>query len=189
MSANPEKSAPWPHAPTHRLGSEGVYFVTAATYQKDHHFRGRARLEVLHRGLLKVCTLFEWRLEAWAVFSNHYHFVAHSPGNAESLPFMLGHLHERMATWVNKLDTTPGRKVWHNYWETLLTHQTSYFARLCYTHKNAVHHGLVNVAADYPWCSAAWFEGNTSAATVKSIYRFETSRLTAPDDYAVDSNW
>ena len=45
--------------------------VTAGTYQKQHHFRSRDRVEVLHRGLLAVAEEFEWRLEAWAVFSNH----------------------------------------------------------------------------------------------------------------------
>jgi len=50
--------------------------VTAGTYQKQHHFTGRKRIEVLHRGLLAVAHEFALRLEAWAVFSNHYHFVA-----------------------------------------------------------------------------------------------------------------
>ena len=75
-----KRETPWPHAPEHRLGEAGTYFVTAATYLKAHHFRRRGRVEVLHRGLLTVARDFGWRLEAWAVFSNHYHFVAHSPG-------------------------------------------------------------------------------------------------------------
>jgi len=78
-----------------------------------------------------------------AVFYNHYHFVAVAPGTAESLPRMLGLLHEKTAKWVNRLDAAPGGKVWHNYRETLLSFQASYFARLNYAHKNAVKHGLV----------------------------------------------
>ena len=110
-----KRETPWPHAPEHRLGEAGTYFVTAATYQKQHHFCGRRRLEVLHRGLLTVARDFGWRLEAWAVFSNHYHFVAHSPAGAEtseSLCAMLSRLHEDMAKWVDQLDAAPGRKVW-----------------------------------------------------------------------------
>src|ERR1051326_4702120 len=68
---------PWPHAPLHQLGQRGTYFLTAGTYQKAHHFRGRGRVRVLHRGLLTVARDFGWHLEAWAVFSNHYHFVGH----------------------------------------------------------------------------------------------------------------
>ncbi len=54
---------------------------------------------------------------------------------------MLGLLHERTAKWVNKLDRTPGRQVWHNFRETRLTYEKSYYlARLNYTHQNAVKH-------------------------------------------------
>ena len=74
-----ERTTPWPHAPEHRLSVRGTYFVTVGTYLKQHHFRGAERLCVLHRGLLTVCQDDKWRLEAWAVFSNHYHFIAHSP--------------------------------------------------------------------------------------------------------------
>ena len=104
---------------------------------------------------------FCWQLEAWAVFSNHYHFVAHSPpheNGAASLSKMLGVLHEKTAKWVNGLDSMKGRQVWHNFRETLLTFERSYLARLNYVHQNPVKHGLVPVANQYPWCSAAWFE-------------------------------
>ena len=59
---------PWPHAPMHQLGSTGMYFVTASTLHQAHHFKGKERLAVLHRGVLKVAANFGWRLEAWAVF-------------------------------------------------------------------------------------------------------------------------
>lgn len=186
------REIPWPHAPVHRLGEAGIYFLTAATYRKEHFFRGKERLAVLHRGLLTVARDFRWRLEAWAVFSNHYHFVAQSPQGeqtADSLQTMIGMLHERTAKWVNKLDGTPGRKVWHNYWETKLTFEKSYFARIAYTHRNPVKHGLVAVANQYPWCSAAWFEREATAAQVKTIYSFGDKRITVRDDFDVDPHW
>ena len=154
---------PWPHAPLHQLSEAGTFFVTAGTYLKQHHFRGRQRLELLHRGLLTVAEEFGWRLEAWAVFSNHYHFVGHSPeAGAESLSRMLGSLHEKTAKCIDELDETPGRQVWFNFRESRLTYEKSYLARLRYTHENAVKHELVPVANLYPWCSAAWFERTAS---------------------------
>jgi putative transposase len=180
---------PWPHAPTHRLAEGGTFFVTASTLHKEHHFRGAKRLSVLHRGLLKVTADFGWHLEAWAVFSNHYHFVAHSPPEATNLSVMLKILHVETATWVNKLDHKPERQVWFNFRETRLTYQQSYLARLNYTHQNAVKHGLVVVANQYPWCSAAWFERTASPAQIKSIYRFRTDRVGVPDDYNVAPEW
>lgn len=186
------RETPWPHAPLHQLSDRGTYFVTAGTYQKAHHFRTAKRLSVLHRGLLIVARDFRWQIEAWAVFSNHYHFVAHSPPveeGAESLSGMLGRLHEKTAKWVNDLDKTPRRKVWHNFWETRLTYEKSYLARLNYTHQNAVKHGRVHVANQYPWCSAAWFERAATPAQVKTICGFRTDKLKVPDEYEVAAEW
>jgi putative transposase len=188
----PEPKTPWPHAPIHQLAERGTYFVTGSTYQKAHHFRGAKRLRVLHRGLLTVAERFGWQLEAWAVFSNHYHLVAHSPGDtqgASSLSTMLSVLHVKTSGWVNKLDNAPGRQVWFNFWDTRLTHQKSYLTRLNYVHQNAVKHGLVPVACQYPWCSAAWFERTASPAMVKSIYRFKTDKVSVADEFEPDADW
>jgi len=188
----PESKTPWPHAPTHQLSTAGTYFVTTSTYLKAHHFRGADRLRVLHRGLLSVACDYRWQLEAWAVFSNHYHFVAHSPvaeSDAESLGPMLKTLHVKTSGWVNKLDRQPERQVWFNFRETRLTYQKSYLARLNYTHQNPVKHGFVAVANQYPWCSAAWFERTAPVAQVKSIYRFKTDKLQVPDDFNPVPEW
>ena len=188
----PAPKTPWPHAPTHQLSERGTYFLTASTYLKQHYFRGRERLAVLHRGLLTVARDFGWRPEAWAVFSNHYHFVGHSPDTAEdasSLSQMLGVLHTKLARWVNRLDQAPERKVWFNFRETRLTYQKSYLARLNYVHQNPVKHGLVLVASQYPWCSARWFERSASAAMVNSIYRFKTDRVQVEDEFAPAPEW
>src|ERR1039458_9298182 len=72
------------------------------------------------------------------------------------------------------MDGVEGRTVWHNFRDTRLTYQYSYLARLNYVHRNAVKHGLVPVANQYPWCSAAWFERIASPAQVKTIYRFRS---------------
>ena len=183
---------PWPHAPTHQLSESGTYFVTAGTYNKTNLFRSAKRLEVLHRGLLKLADEFDWSLEAWAVFSNHYHFVGHSPtesDTAKSLIKMLGTLHAKTAAWINRIDKTPGRQVWHNYRDTRLTYHKSYLARLNYVHQNPVKHGLVQVANQYPWCSARWFERTAPTAQVKSVYRFDAGKVNVYDDFKPDVDW
>ena len=183
-----QAKTPWPHAPVHRLSKSGTYFVTAGTYRKLHHFRSHDRLGVLHRGLLKLALQFGWHMEAWAAFSNHYHFVAHSPDSAdgaESLSRMLGLLHERTAKWVNLQDRAPERKVWHNFRETRLTYEASYLARLNYVHQNPVRHGVVPVANQYSWGSASWFERTATPAQVKTIYSFKTDSVNVDDNFDV----
>jgi putative transposase len=186
------RTIPWPHAPTHQLTEGGTFFVTSGTYLKVHHFRRPERLWVLQRGLLTVARDFGWHVEAWAVFSNHYHFVAHSPQespDASSLARMLGVLHARTATWLNRLDGTAGRQVWHSFWDTRLTYQRSYLARLNYVHRNPVKHGLVRVANEYPWCSARWFERTAAPAMVRSIYRFRVDRVCVLDEFEPSVEW
>jgi hypothetical protein len=118
--------------------------------------------------------------------------VGHSPENeatAKGLSAMLALLHEKTARWVNRLDSTSGRKVWHNYRETRLSYEKSYLARLNYVHQNAVKHGLVPVANQYPWCSARWFERNATPAQIKTIYRIKTNQINVADDFEVANQW
>lgn len=179
------KSINWPHAPPHRLGSELSYFVTAGTHGKEHFFNSSTRLDVLQRGIIKLTEQFDWRLEAWAVFSNHYHLIARPPSGQDgaTLGRMLSKLHEKTAKWINKLDVTPGRKVWHNYRDTILSFEKSYFARLKYVHHNPVRHGLVDRAEAYPWCSASWFKRTAESSFRKTIEGFKIDRVNVPDDF------
>ena len=173
----------WPHAPVHRLSEAGAYIVTASTYGKQHFFEGKERLALLQDALLALARRYGWRLQAWAVFSNHYHFVAttdHAPAN---LPKFLGHLHTVTATGANRLDAQPGRKVWFQYWDTLITFERSYLARLNYVHNNPVKHGIVSVARSYPWCSAGWFERTADKSFFTVVTSFKTDRVNVTDDF------
>jgi putative transposase len=173
----------WPHAPIHRLDSDGVYIITAGTHYKEHFFNSPAKLTLLESHLLALTKQSQWQLEAWAVFSNHYHFIARSLPEATDLGKLIKQLHANTARELNRLDQTEGRKVWYNFWDTKLTYQQSYLARLNYVHQNPVRHGLVPVANLYNWCSAAWFERVASLATVKTIYSFKTDEVMVRDEF------
>ncbi|MFN7949156.1 MAG: hypothetical protein U0Z53_27630 [Blastocatellia bacterium] len=96
---------------------------------------------------------------------------------------VIRHLHADTARELNRMDEKAGRKVWHNFWDTRLTFEHSYLARLNYVHQNPVHHGLVKAARDYRWCSAAWFEQTVPAATINTIYGFKTDEVNVIDDF------
>jgi putative transposase len=157
--------------------------VTSGTYHKEHLFTDGPRLRMLHDALLTVTAKHGWLLQAWAVFSNHYHFIAVSPPAADSLKAVIQELHSRTARALNRRDGRPGRKVWHNYWETHLSIESSYSARLHYVHANPVKHGLVGVANLYPYGSAAWFERTATRAHVNTIYSFKIDALNVEDDF------
>jgi putative transposase len=173
----------WPHAPVHRIDSHGVYMVTAGTLHKHHWFRGSDRLHLLESAMLRLAKQFGWQLEAWAVFSNHYHFVGIAQEGAQNLKEFIRRLHGETAHYLNQLDNLPGRSVWHNYRDTQLTFEKSYLARLHYVHDNPVKHGLVPVANQYRWCSAAWFERTATPAQIKTICSFKTNKVHVSDDF------
>ncbi|MGQ0636769.1 MAG: transposase [Planctomycetaceae bacterium] len=173
----------WPHAPLHRLSEQGTCMVTSATFHKADIFCDRDRLDVLEAALLNLARKYDFQLEAWAVFSNHYHFVGHTQRSPSRLRAFLTELHADTARHVNRLDGQMGRKVWHNFWDKQLTFEKSYLARLNYVHQNAVRQGLVRVANQYPWCSAAWFERTATPAQIRTIYGFKTDRIRIDDEF------
>jgi len=183
MSAHSKLSTHWHHAPPHKLIERGIYMVTAGTLHKEHFFQDPARLQLLHDRLLEYAAEFRWELQAWAVFSNHYHFVAASPDNPATLSKFLGKLHMKTAQAVNILDRAPGRKVWYQFWDSHITFENSYWPRLRYVQENAVRHGLVLVASEYPWCSAGWFERTAEGAVKKRLASYKMDQLEIPDDF------
>lgn len=157
--------------------------VTAGTHAKQAFLNTPARLDFFRDALFSCAREFCWQLRAWAILSNHYHFLAASPPDASNLKKMLGKLHMTTAKQLNLWDRTPGRKVWFQYWDTHITFEPSNLARLNYIHQNPVKHGIVRSAEDYAWCSAAWFAENASPAFVKTVAGFKTDRLGIVDDF------
>ena len=125
----------WPHAPVHRIGSDGVYMITGATLYSQHLFSTPEKLTLLENELLTLAKLYSWQLEAWSVFRNHYHMIARGNPDAARLDRFVKHLHANTARDVNALDRIKTRQVWYNFWETRLTYERSYLARLNYVHQ------------------------------------------------------
>ncbi len=173
----------WPHAPAHRTLFRGTYMITAATYGKTLHFHSPERLQFLHDTLLQLAKEYNWLLQAWAVFANHYHFIAQSPNDPKNLPAFLSNLHVTTAKYVNAKDNTPNRQVWWQYWDRHISFQYSYLARLNYVNQNPVRHGLVNVATQYPWCSASWFEKTATPSFYQTVASFKIDKVKVIDDF------
>jgi len=157
--------------------------VTAGTYRKGRYFKTRDRLQLLHDTLLELAAQLGWRLQAWAVLANHYHFLAIAPENPRSLRAFVSKLHTVTARRANQMDDAAGRKVWFQYWDSHIPYPRSYLARLNYVQNNPVHHGVVEVAREYPWCSAAWFERTADPVFQKTVATFQTGRIKVVDDF------
>ena len=175
--------AEWPHAPARRKIDVGTYLVTAGTLNKERVFYDRARLDLVESTLLEVCAEFRWNIQSWAVFSTHYHFIASTPEEDPNLKLMLNKLHGCTARALNRLDDAVGRQVWFRYWDTRITNERSYLARLSYVHRNPVKHGLASAPEMYEWCSADWFRKTADAAFFKTATNFPCDRVKVIDDF------
>lgn len=165
------------------FNSKGTYMVTGGTSYKEHFFKTPELLDFLQSTLFELAGLYHWRLEAWAIFSNHYHFIAQSPDNPESLQKFIKHFHNNTSRELNKIEKKTGRKVWYQYWDTQLTFTNSYLARLNYVMNNPVKHQLVEDAEFYPWCSASWFAKNANVSHRKVVMSFKTDIVHVMDDF------
>jgi putative transposase len=173
----------WPHAPPHYFTPHGTYIITGATLDRTRLFYTEAKLNLFRNTTLELARDYALVLQAWAFFANHYHLVASFENASARHRDFVRHLHRELAVRLNSVDNTPRRRVMYEFWDTHLTFEKSWLARLNYVHHNPVHHGLVAVAADYAWCSAPWFETNARPAFVKSVSSFKTDRIKVPDDF------
>ena len=106
------KNTCWPHAPEHRLCERGTYIVTCGTYRKQHFLNTPEKLTLVRNLLFELAQKYDWQLQAWAIMSNHYPFVATSPDDASTLKKMLSTLHTLSAAAFNRIDGKRGRRVW-----------------------------------------------------------------------------
>jgi putative transposase len=173
----------WHHAPVHIFTPGSVYMVTAGTIYKQHFFHGYSRLALLQESLLGILDQYSWKVHAWAVFPNHYHWIACAPETGPSLAELIKELHSVTAIRVNRLDRVQDRQVWFQYWDTHITYEKSWLVRLNYVNNNAIHHRLVRTPALYPYCSAAWFEQKANPGFRRKVQSFKYNRLRIVDDF------
>jgi putative transposase len=171
------------HNPPHYFVSKTMYIVTGAILHNQRLLNDDRRKFLVLEILLERCVHWKWELEAWAILENHYHFIARAPEDALTLETLIRQIHSKSAVELNKLDKALGRKVWHNYWDTCITLETSYYARLHYVHLNPVKHGLVDNAEDYPFCSYHWFLERADDDFRETVMNQPIDRVDVVDDF------
>ncbi|MGB6220347.1 transposase [Haloferula sp.] len=159
--------------------------ITARSTDAVHLLSDDTLKDWFQQTLFSIADELSWKIEAWAILSNHYHFIAHigeGEDNAKSLTAGLRKLHSLTTKELNIRDGTPGRnRLWQNFRDTHLTLQRGYLARLNYVHRNPVHHGIVRVATDYQWCSARHFKNAVSPAWLATVASFKFDEIAQKD--------
>lgn len=157
--------------------------ITASTEHKQLLFDTREKLDLLHDTVLSVAEEQGWQLQAWAFLANHYHLVGFSPPVEKAVETLTRKAHGLTAIELNKLDDRPGRVVWYRTWDTRITFEKSYLARLAYVHQNPIKHGLTRDADSYRWCSAKWFRDSADRPFYETVMSFAIDRLNVYDPF------
>ena len=173
-----------PSRPCAPFRSSGAYIITAAAYDKLPYLHDDARKQQWRPSLAFVAEREGWDVVAWVVLSNHYHVLMQEPeSGAERLPRLIGDMHKFLAGRWNKEDNTPGRQVWWNYWDTCVTDEHSYYARLSYIHWNPVRHGLAARPEEYLFSSVHEYAAGQEEALRDWEKNYPWERVVVPDDF------
>lgn len=176
----------------HLFRSNTKYFITGSTYQKVPYLRSERAKERILKLIFKGFTDYEWKIENWVILNHHYHLMVEAPLKADTLSDIIRDVHSFTALWIKKninlkskeymecinrvdastdplgtLHNSSQTKLFHNYWDTGVTYENSYYARLNYIWHNPVKHGYVEDSANWKFGSYYYRQQNSEDNTGK----------------------
>jgi putative transposase len=126
--------------------------ITSGTYKKEKFFNADEKLLLLHDVMHEILAKYHFQILSWVLLSNHYHLLLMSE-KGSYLPEAIRMVHGKSATLLNKIDKIPGRRVWYNYWDTMIKDEEDIENKIAYIFMNPVKHGIVKDPIDYPFSS------------------------------------
>ncbi len=126
------------------------YFIAVRTYDWLHFFNNDFKKQLLYDCLMNAINKFGYTCDSWVILDNHYQLVLDIE-NAKALPLFIKQVNGSSSRKINKYDNCQGRKVWEQYWDTILDSERNYLTHVNYNHHNPVKHGYVSKMKDYKW--------------------------------------
>jgi len=173
------------HNPPHLFVPNCKYFITGATYKKKRWFKSDKAKERLLKSIKIGFDQHGWLLEDWVILDNHYHLMGNASEINNSLPKMIQDIHKFVAMWIRKNvhESISAEKIMYNYWDTCITYEASYFARLNYIWNNPVKHGYTKSAEEWGFGSfiKRVEKDNEELEKIKANYPWDKVRV--KDDF------
>lgn len=131
--------------PPHIYADDAYYFITAGTVRRQRLLNTDAKRKLLRDILKEALQPYGIRLYAWVILADHYHLLLQTSDVAPINRF-IQRIHGQSAIRLNKLDGTPGRQVWYQYWDRFPRGEPGFWAYFNYIHINPIKHGYVKVS-------------------------------------------
>ena len=146
------------HNPPHLFLPDAKYIITGATCEKKYWLKSEDAKQRLLKSIRIGFDQYGWTLEDWVILDNHYHLIGDAPEDATTLSALMNDIHKFIALWIKKHvpEAKEAEVIMYNYWDTCITYEKSYFARLNYIWYNPVKHEYVEHAED--WKFGSYFE-------------------------------
>jgi putative transposase len=171
------------HNPPHFFSPNATYMVTGATYKKRRIFCTYKAKEILLSSIIFCFEKYDWEIKAYVILDNHYHLLLMAPYRAEYLSKIISELHRYTSLRVNQLESKTGRKVWWNYWDTCISYERSYFARMNYIHFNPVKHGYVDSPENWFFSSYQEFYNLNPLELERIEKEYQFDKVKVKDDF------
>jgi putative transposase len=185
------------HNPPHLFIPNAKYFITGAAYKHKPIFRTQNAKSAVLKYMFKSFTNFDWQIEDWVILDNHYHLMASAPHDAETLSQVINNFHRFTSNWITKnVDcgdyvttglpkaTHSKTKRWmYNYWDTCITFEASYYARLNYIWFNPVKHGYVQDPSDWVFGSYYQRVKDESSKIKNLINQYPCDKVKVNDEF------
>lgn len=131
------------HHPPHIFIDESWYFITAHTIGSDPPLRNAEAKLLWIKKLIEVAEIFQIQAHAYVILDDHYHLLIYFD-DSTFIPKFVHRLHGTTSFLINKHDDTPGRRIWHNYWDRVIRDEEEFYTKLNYIHYNPVKHGYIS---------------------------------------------
>lgn len=145
--------------------SEGTYFITQVTYQRDKWLCSDIGRKALREAIEKVREKYSFSIEAFVLLPDHFHCLWTLPANDSDLSVQLRLIktyvtkHYGQALGINR-DVSLSRQkrgeshLWQRrFWEHLIRNERDFALHCDYIHDNPVRHGLCKNPQDWPYSS------------------------------------
>ena len=172
------------HNPPHLFVANAKYFITASTLGKYPYLKTDEAKCVAIDYLSKSLENYNWEMEDWVILDNHIHIMVNAPNDAKTLSKVMINFHRFTANWLSKNNIKKrGVKYFHNYWDTCIAYDNSYFTRLNYIWFNPVKHGYVKNPEEWEFGSY-YYRFKKEADELKSIMNnYPFNKVKVKDDF------